>query len=95
MTKKSLLTIALLASLSAPTFADSFDSRSLGMGGVGVSSSDYLAAPFHNPALVAKYDETDDVAQPIATTIQLTFTELTPIFRDNYNEFKDLDDVGY
>lgn len=41
------------------------------------------------------YDETDDVAQPIATTIQLTFTELTPIFREDYDEFKSLDDVGY
>jgi len=40
------------------------------------------------------YDENDDIAQPIATTIQMNFTELTPIFRENYNEF-DSDDVGY
>lgn len=40
------------------------------------------------------YDENEDIAQPIATTIQMNFTELTPIFRESYDEF-DSDDVGY
>jgi len=41
------------------------------------------------------YDETEDISQPIATTIQLNFTELTPIFREDYAEFSNVDDVGY
>lgn len=41
------------------------------------------------------YDEDEDISQPIATTIQMNFTELTPIFRDSYDEFGDRDDVGY
>lgn len=41
------------------------------------------------------YDEQEDLSQPIATTIQLNFTELTPIFREDYGEFSNSDDVGY
>ena len=41
------------------------------------------------------YDEDEDISQPIATTIQMKFLELTPIFRDSYDEFSSSDDVGY
>ncbi|EJG0181975.1 conjugal transfer protein TraF [Vibrio antiquarius] len=60
--KKVLLTLAVSAAFSSQAFsATAFDARSVGMGGIGVSTSNYLMAPFHNPALVAKYGDSDDV----------------------------------
>ncbi len=60
--KKVLLTLAVSAAFSSQAFsATTFDARSVGMGGIGVSTSSYLMAPFHNPALVAKYGDSDDV----------------------------------
>lgn len=38
------------------------DSRGNGMGNTGVASADYLVAPFYNPALVARYRDSDDFA---------------------------------
>ena len=35
------------------------DPRAYAMGGIGVSSADYLSAPFHNPALIAIFNEDD------------------------------------
>ncbi len=64
MLKKTKLFTVIAATLisgSAIAANQSFDSRSHAMGGVGVSSADYLTAPFHNPALVAKYGDSDDV----------------------------------
>jgi len=66
MLKKKYLTVAILASVASMSFyaqsgTHSFDARSTGMGGIGVSSADYLTAAFHNPALVAKFNEDDDV----------------------------------
>lgn len=59
---KNMVTLALLVtSASSSAALQSFDSRSHAMGGVGVSSSDYLTAAFHNPALVSKYNDSDDV----------------------------------
>ncbi len=52
----------LLIVATQPACAVSFDSRSFSMGGIGVSSAHYLTAPFHNPALVAKYNTNDSVA---------------------------------
>lgn len=54
-----LISLAVLAPSVA--FAQSFDTRSFAMGGVGVSNADYLVSAFHNPALGANYDESDDV----------------------------------
>lgn len=55
----TLITLALNALiLAAPVSAvQSFDSRSFGMGGIGVSTSGALTAVFHNPALIAKNDD--------------------------------------
>lgn len=59
--KKSLLFIALAAvtgsAFSAPY---TFNARQDAMGGAGVTSANYLAAPFYNPALLANYGESDD-----------------------------------
>jgi hypothetical protein len=60
--KRNAITFALLTtSFSSMAALQSFDSRSHAMGGTGVSSADYLTAPFHNPALGARYNESDDV----------------------------------
>jgi hypothetical protein len=37
------------------------DGRTNGMGNVGVATADYLAAPLYNPALVAVFDDSDDI----------------------------------
>lgn len=37
-----------------------FQSRSDAMGGTGVASAHYLSAPLMNPALLARYSQTDD-----------------------------------
>ena len=50
-----------LLALQARSDQMSFDPRSQGMGGVGVTTADYLTAAFHNPALVASYQENDDI----------------------------------
>lgn len=60
--KKLLLAIAII--LAVPTSAlasQSFDARSFAMGGIGTSTADYLTAPLHNPALAARYAESDGV----------------------------------
>ena len=60
--KRNAITFAILtASFSSHAALQSFDSRSHAMGGTGVSSADYLTAPFHNPALGARFNESDDV----------------------------------
>lgn len=60
--KRNAITFAILtASFSSNAALQSFDSRSHAMGGTGVSSADYLTAPFHNPALGARFNESDDV----------------------------------
>ena len=60
---KSFLMLIVMTSHSPSGHAEllSFDPRSHSMGGIGVTSSDYLTAPFHNPALTAKFDDVDDV----------------------------------
>jgi len=62
MFKKRYLTIAMASmSFFAQSGTHSFDTRSTGMGGIGVSSADHLTAAFHNPALVAKFKDDDDI----------------------------------
>lgn len=58
--KKSVIALLVLASISSATWANSFDARKDAMGGVGVASAHYSAATPVNPALVAKYNESDD-----------------------------------
>lgn len=62
MFKKTYIATALItASFGIQAATHSFDARSTGMGGIGASSADYLTAAFHNPALVARYNEDDNV----------------------------------
>ncbi|MCQ1058723.1 conjugal transfer protein TraF [Photobacterium sp. DNB23_23_1] len=51
-----LLAIATPLTTNAMT---AFDTRSVGMGGTGVASANYLTSSFHNPALSAAYGEQD------------------------------------
>ena len=66
--------MAVSAAFSSQGFsAATFNAHSVGMGGIGVSTSNYLMAPFHNPALVAKYGDSDDVGillPPIGVNLQ-------------------------
>lgn len=60
--KKLAIAAVIATTFSASSFAaQSFDARSTAMGGIGASTASYLTAPFHNPALVAKYGESDDL----------------------------------
>lgn len=62
MLKRTILSIALImTATSAQAGTHTFDARSTAMGGIGASSADYLTAAFHNPALVARYNGSDDV----------------------------------
>ncbi|MGA1525987.1 MAG: conjugal transfer protein TraF, partial [Planctomycetota bacterium] len=45
---------------SGETHAQYFEARNAAMGGVGVASSDYLAAGWANPALLTRRGESDD-----------------------------------
>lgn len=49
-----------VASLAGSVQAQYFEARNAAMGGVGVASSDYLAAGFANPALLTRRGESDD-----------------------------------
>ncbi|WP_295893379.1 conjugal transfer protein TraF [uncultured Vibrio sp.] len=56
MKKLSILTSLLLCPISASAMT-AFDTRSVGMGGTGVASANFLTSSFHNPALAAKDQE--------------------------------------
>ncbi|QBF82707.1 hypothetical protein EXU30_08405 [Shewanella maritima] len=93
--KLKLLPLGAVASaiISTSTMAHQFDARSYAMGGVGASSADYLTAPFHNPALAAKYEQDDDIAL-LFPSIGADANDPTDIiqnvedFSDIYDEFK-------
>lgn len=59
--KIALSIFATTISFGSSAASQSFDARSYSMGGIGVSSSDYVSAVFHNPALVARWDGSDDI----------------------------------
>ena len=68
--KKSIVATLVSSAIvfaSLPALAGGGDTRSIGMGGIGASTSHYLTAPFHNPALVARYDDSDDFGLLIPT----------------------------
>ncbi len=86
--KKIISTLAISALLASNAQAFSFDSRSFGMGGIGVTTSKYYTAPFHNPALGAKFDESDDFG--------LLFPSLGVSFQDKddlVNKAQDIADL--
>lgn len=60
--KKTGISLAVaLATVSSQAMAfGAVDARSAAMGGTGVASSNYLMAPFHNPAQAVHYTDSDD-----------------------------------
>ncbi|MCK6263871.1 conjugal transfer protein TraF [Vibrio sp. ZSDE26] len=75
----SLLTTHSLAATSVA------DARSNGMGNTGVSTADYLLAPFHNPALVAVHRDNDRFG--------VLFPGVGANVRDTDNTIDEIDDL--
>ena len=61
--RKLALCVALSSLVCGPVLAGpyAFNARQDAMGGAGVSSANYLSAPFYNPALLALSDDSDQV----------------------------------
>ncbi|MGF1719417.1 conjugal transfer protein TraF [Vibrio kyushuensis] len=76
------LSIVTTQALSATSVADA---RSNGMGNTGVSTADYLLAPFHNPALVAVHRDGDRFG--------VLFPGLGANVRDTDNTLDTVDDL--
>lgn len=59
--KKSTLAVVMVMAFSSSAFASNLlmDARGAGMGNTGVSTADYLLAPYYNPALTAVYRKND------------------------------------
>lgn len=70
-----------LAATSCQLSATEFDARSYAMGGVGVTSADYVTASFHNPAMAAKHDVRDDFGL-LAPVIGLQVDDPDDLFGD-------------
>lgn len=85
--KKTLLVSGIALTLSSNVFAAS-DARSVGMGGVGVATADYLSAPVHNPALAAKYKKIDDVGLMLPS-VSATLNDSDEVY-DKIDEIQDL-----
>ncbi|WP_430735018.1 conjugal transfer protein TraF [Halodesulfovibrio aestuarii] len=86
MIKVAYFMMFLLCIFAETSFAQQLtDARSLGMGGCGVASADYKTALFHNPALAAKYEESDDIG--------LALPSVSGVFYDKDNLVEDLDDL--
>ncbi|EGS56628.1 conjugal transfer protein TraF [Vibrio cholerae] len=58
---KSTLAVVMAMAFSSSAFASNLlmDARGAGMGNTGVSTADYLLAPYYNPALAAVYRKND------------------------------------
>ncbi|EOW9245086.1 conjugal transfer protein TraF [Vibrio cholerae] len=58
---KSSLAVVMAMAFSSSAFASNLlmDARGAGMGNTGVSTADYLLAPYYNPALTAVYRKND------------------------------------
>ena len=79
--------VLTLTMLTAQTYAASSvsDARSNGMGNTGVTTSNYLLAPFHNPALVAVNQDNDSLG--------ILFPGIGANVRDTDNTLGTLDDL--
>ena len=92
--RKLLLSLALGSCVSGPVLAGpyAFNARQDAMGGAGVSSANYLSAPFYNPALLALSDESDQVGLLLPVIGAELFDEddlanKADDFNDTYDEF--------
>jgi len=72
MNKKTLLALSISGALLASNVSAAnkvADARGNAMGNTGVASSDYLSAPFYNPALVADFKDNDHFGMLIAVGV--------------------------
>jgi len=90
LSKSLLLPLTLtLASTSCQLSATEFDARAYAMGGVGVTSADYVTASFHNPAMAAKHDVRDDFGL-LAPVLGLQIDDEDNLFGDLSSNPSDL-----
>lgn len=54
--------LSLVGLVALPSVAEVYSTRNYAMGGAGVASSDYSAAPGSNGALLTRFEENDDIA---------------------------------
>ena len=85
LSQSLLLPLSLgIAVTSGQLSATEFDARSYAMGGVGVTTADYVTASFHNPAMAAKHDVRDDFGL-LAPVLGIQFDDPDELFNDASN----------
>ena len=85
LSQSLLLPLSLgIAVTSCQLSATEFDARSYAMGGVGVTTADYVTASFHNPAMAAKHDVRDDFGL-LAPVLGIQFDDPDELFNDASN----------
>ncbi|ENM5785556.1 conjugal transfer protein TraF [Vibrio metoecus] len=94
---KTTLAVAIAMAASSTAFATNLvmDARGAGMGNTGVSTADYLLAPYYNPALSAVYRKKDSFGVLIPTIgvrAEDKDSSLTTIddLQDSINQFERL-----
>jgi hypothetical protein len=65
--KRNIQLTALAVALFSASATAALDARSFAMGGTGVSNANFLTSSFHNPALAARYSESDDFGMILPT----------------------------
>ncbi|MCG9682229.1 conjugal transfer protein TraF [Vibrio sp. Isolate23] len=83
--KKSVVVVSGLVSLAANAATVVPDGRGNGMGNTGVTTADYVLAPFYNPALVAVYRDSD--------TVGILFPGIGARIRDTDKTLETVDDL--
>lgn len=82
LSKSLLLPLTLvITGTSFQLAATEFDARSYAMGGIGVTTADYVTASFHNPAMAAKHDVRDDFGL-LAPTLGIQVDDPNDLFND-------------
>ncbi|CAH8225882.1 conjugal transfer protein TraF [Vibrio aestuarianus] len=83
--KWSVVALLILSSASVQSANTVVDARGNGMGNTGVTTADYLIAPFYNPALVAVYRDRD--------TFGVLFPAISATARDPDKSLETIDDL--
>lgn len=83
--KCSVAALLILSSASVQSANTVADARGNGMGNTGVTTADYLTAPFYNPALVAVYRDRD--------TFGVLFPAIGANARDSDKSLDTIDDL--
>ena len=93
VTPSLLMPLSLgIAVISCQLSATEFDARSYAMGGVAVTTADYVTASFHNPAMAAKHDVRDDFGL-LAPVIGIQVDDPDDLFNDAADFYETLDNA--